>query len=163
VERPQEIGVTIKLAEVLEDQLQALGELQNLLHLETVALAESQDETIIQLAAAKQALLQRLVGCAQSMETLLRQVGVTPDTDGLADYIRETGSSSQLADLYERTASRLDSCRLHNQTNGAIVERRRWAIERALRVFFRDQAATDRYRPTGKLEGFSTYRSIGEA
>jgi flagellar biosynthesis/type III secretory pathway chaperone len=152
-----------QVAELFEQQLGALRELEGLLALETSALANAQDETIVQLAGEKQGMLCRLQASAQGLEALLRDEGFAPNKDGLNAYIQQTDQSGELGAMHHRVMGLLRTCRAHNQTNGVVLQRRRSATERALRVLFQHQCTSDRYSPAGKLDGPGHYRSIGEA
>jgi flagellar biosynthesis/type III secretory pathway chaperone len=152
-----------QLAQLFHQQIGALVELQALLTLETNALVEGRDGTIVRIAADKQAVLDRLTGQARELETLLRENSLTPTKEGLTTYIRQTDPSGELGAIHDQVTRLLRTCRMYNQTNGVVLQRRRSATERALRVLFQHQGAPDRYSAAGRLDGPGAYRSIGEA
>jgi len=152
-----------RLARLFERQLADLGELATVLALETTALAEGQNEKIIQLAGEKEDIIGRLAANARELELLLREDGFSPTLEGLTTFIQHTEPSGELAALHRKVTHLLRTCRTHNQTNAIVLQRKRAATERALRLLFRHQATPDRYSAAGKLEGPGAYRSIGEA
>jgi flagellar biosynthesis/type III secretory pathway chaperone len=152
-----------RLTRLFEQQLADLGELETLLALETTALAEAQNEKIVQLAGEKEGIIGRLAANAQELELLLREEGFTPTLEGLTAFIRHTEPSGELAALHRKVTHLLRTCRSHNQTNAVVLQRRRIAVERALRILFQHQATPERYSASGKLDGVGGYRSIGEA
>ncbi|MGA7980789.1 MAG: flagellar protein FlgN [Chromatiaceae bacterium] len=152
-----------QLRDLLHDLLGPLDELQELLRRETTALIEGQDDAIVQLATDKQTALGQLADGTKRLDALLRRQGFTPDAGGLAACVRETRASEGLETMYDEVIRVLGRCRVHNQTNGAVLERKRSALERALRVLFDQEATPDRYHATGRLDGFGAHRTIGEA
>jgi flagellar biosynthesis/type III secretory pathway chaperone len=152
-----------RLARLFEHQLADLGELETLLALETTALAEAQNEKIVQLAGEKEGIIGRLAANAQELDLLLRKEGFTPTLEGLTAFIRHAEPSGGLAALHRKVTHLLRTCRTHNQTNAVVLQRRRIAVERALRVLFQHQEAPARYSAAGTLDGPGAHRSIGEA
>jgi flagellar biosynthesis/type III secretory pathway chaperone len=147
---------------LMQDVLAGLVRLHELLREETAAITAGKDDAILEIAAEKQAAIGRLMDCAPRIEQLLVRHGLRPDAEGLAAFVQAPGSGDLLG-LHERVVELLNACRIHNQTNGLVLERRRSGLERALRVLFDQQAAPERYGATGRPDGFSPRRSIGEA
>jgi flagellar biosynthesis/type III secretory pathway chaperone len=147
---------------LMQDILAGLARLHELLRHETAAITGGKDDAILEIAAEKQAAIGRLMDCAPRIQQLLVQQGLRPDAEGLAAFVHAPGSGD-LLELHERVVELLNTCRIHNQTNGLVLERKRAGLERALRVLFDQQAAPERYAATGRLDGFSPRRSIGEA
>ena len=151
------------LGELLRHKVALLDELHALLGQETAALAERRHEPVIALAEDKQRLGIRLMELSHALNALLGRKGYTPDAEGFAHCVREDPDSSELTGLYETCMKTLRACAVHNQTNGGLVERRRSAVERALRLFFNGVGDASRYHPSGRLEGLMPNRLIGEA
>lgn len=152
-----------ELAGLLDLEIALLAELQGLFVQETAALASGSHEQLIGLAEDKQGVVVRLTDLSNALNDFLRRAGYAPDGDGLARCIQEMPRSGELAGLYETAMKALHACATHNQANGRLVERRRSAVDRALRVLFDRPDVGNRYRHSGRLEGLSPNRLIGEA
>ncbi len=160
-----ERGGTIpgELAGQLQLKIALLEELQALLARETAALASGGHEHMIGIAEDKQRLVAHLKDLSQALNERLSRAGYSADGSGLEKCIHETAGGAALAGLYERAMKALRACEAHNQTNGGLVERRRSAVDRALRILFDRPDGTTRYHPSGRLEGAGPNRLIAEA
>jgi flagellar biosynthesis/type III secretory pathway chaperone len=151
------------LADQLHLAIALLEELRELLARETTALATRSHGQTISLLGDKQHLIARLADLYGDMNDFLSRAGYSPDGEGLARCIQETAGSTELAGLYDTAIKALRACAAHNQTNGTLVERQRSAVDRALRLLFDRPDGGSRYHPSGRLEGLSPNRLIGEA
>lgn len=151
------------LGELLRHKVALLDELHGLLEQETAALAERRHEPMLVLAEDKQRLGIRLMELSHALNEVMRRKGYVQDAEGFARCVREDPDSGELTRLYEKCMKTLRACAVHNQTNGGLVERRRSAVERALRLFFDGVGDASRYHPSGRLEGIAPNRLIGEA
>lgn len=151
------------LTDLLRRKVALLGELARLLERETGALAAAGHEPVMTLADEKQRLSARLAELSDALNEALQRSGYEADATGLARCIAEAADGGELQRLYEQAMLSLQACARHNQTNGGLVERRRSATERALRIFFDGTSDASRYHPTGRLEGLSPNRLIGSA
>lgn len=151
------------LADLLERQTADVRELQGLLEQETAAVAAEETQQILALAGQKQRLAARLADTTRALDAALQRHGFTPDAGGLA-RCAATAGNPRLQQGRQEAMRALRECAAHNRANGALVERKRSAVERALRIFFDPaDAPQGRYHPSGRLEGYNPNRSIGEA
>jgi flagellar biosynthesis/type III secretory pathway chaperone len=153
----------VELAGQLSLGVALLEELRGLLARETAILASGGHEQMIGLAEDKQRLVVRLIDLSKDLVDFLSGAGYSPDGEGLARCIQEAPRSDELAGLYDTAMKALRACAAHNQTNGSLLERRRSAVERALRILFDHPDGGSRYYSSGRLEGLNPNRLIGEA
>lgn len=151
------------LAGLLGQKLALLAELQLVLEQETAALVEGQQAAIVGLAEEKQGLALGLRDLAQVLNNLLAGQGYSQDAEGFARCVRDAPDTARLTALYDDAMRALRECAIRNQTNYGLVERRRSAVERALRLFFDRPGETARYHASGRMEGVTPNRLIGEA
>jgi flagellar biosynthesis/type III secretory pathway chaperone len=151
------------LAELLRRKVALLGELARVLEQETAGLAAAGHAPVTALAEEKRRLGTVLMELSQALDERLRQDGYEADAAGLARRVADAPDDAELRGLYDQAMQALRDCTRHNQTNGGLLERRRSAVDRALRLFFDDGGDASRYHPTGRLEGFAANRLIGSA
>lgn len=152
-----------ELAGQLSLGIELLEKLRELLVRETAILAAGGHEPLIGIAADKQHLVVRLIDLSQVLFDFLIRAGYSPDSEGLARYIQDTPAGNACAGLYDTAMTVLRVCAVHNQTNGSLLERRRAAVNRALRILFAQPDGDSRYYSSGRLEGLNPNRLIGEA
>ena len=152
-----------ELAGQLNLGIALLEKLRELLVRETAILASGGHEQMISLAEDKQRLVVRLIDLSKVLVDFLIRAGYSPDGEGLARCIQETPGSDERAGLYDTAMKALRACATHNQTNGSLLERRRAAVNRALRILFDHPDGGSRYYSSGRLEGLNPNRLIGEA
>jgi flagellar biosynthesis/type III secretory pathway chaperone len=160
------------LAGLLKEQTSLLGELQDLLAREARALASARQDEILGLADDKQRLGTRLAELSLELDGLLQdsapspnEVGPGPDLGGrLSRLVGEAPDGTGLAALHQRALEALGACLADNRIVGVLVERRRSAVERALRIFFDGPEGTNLYQASGRLHTASPNNHlIGEA
>lgn len=156
-----------QLPSALADQLNLgialLEQLRALLVRETAILASGGHEQLISLAEDKQRLVVRLLDLSQVLLDSLIRAGYSPDGEGLARCIQDTPDSDACAGLYATAMHALRVCAAHNQTNGSLLERRRAAVTRALRILLEHPDGSSCYYASGRLAGLNPNRLIGEA
>lgn len=155
-------GLGGDLGSLLREKTALLAELRELLAREQDALARGGHEAIVDLAEGKQRLALRLMELAHGLNERLGRAGFACDAEGLARCVQEQGDPALTA-LYDAVMLDLDECAVRNRMNGGLLERRRQAVDRALRVFFDRPEAGSRYQAGGRLEGTPASRLIGEA
>lgn|GEM_PF-5731543 len=151
-----------ELSELLKRKTELLERLEKVLDEESKALCSGGHEEVPKLAEQKHRLAMEIVEIGELLHQLVGESGYTPDADGLADCIKARADGDLLAlfDAVRRTA--LD-CRRRNEANGSLVERRRAAVGRALRVLFdRPECRGGRYHRSGAMEGVAEHRLIAE-
>lgn len=160
------------LAELLNEQISLLEQLRDILTREARALASAGQEEILGLADEKQRLGNRLAELSVELDGLLRDATPYPNQVGLgqglgerlAHLVGEAPDDTGLTTLYQRALGALDACLADNRTVGILVERRRSAVERALRIFFDGPEGTNLYQASGRLHTPGPYNNlIGEA
>lgn len=152
-----------ELIALLREQLAATGTLQRLLEEEGDVLCAGDPERVLSLANEKQSIGMRLTEIAGALNDLLKKAGHPDTREGLQRYVAEFGDQ-QLTELYGTAMSSLGIAATHNEANGRLVERRRCAVARALRVFLdRPEVGASRYHRSGQMEGTNPNRLIGEA
>ncbi|MGV0951588.1 MAG: flagella synthesis protein FlgN [Azonexus sp.] len=152
-----------ELAGQLNLGIALLEKLRELLARETAILASGGHEQLIGLAEDKQRLVVRLIDLSKVLFDDLIGAGYSPDGKGLARCIQESPGSDELAGAYDTAMTALRACAVYNQTNGSLLERRRAAVNRALRILFDHPDGGSRYYSSGRLEGLNPNRLIGEA
>ena len=108
-------------------------------------------------------MLEGLIGSSQRLEGLLRQEGNAAGAEAFFRCVEPARQKAELRDLRQRIFGELKACADHNRTNSEVLERKRAALERALRILLAQDESPDRYRATGKLENFGRQHSIGRA
>lgn len=155
------------LAGLLNEQISLLEGLRDLLTREARALASAGHEEILGLADEKQRLGTRLAELSREIDGLLANLAGSPNGAGLAENLAEDPSGdlgvrlahlvegapdqAGLAALHQRTLGALEACLTGNRTVGILVERRRSAVARALRIFFDGPEGTNLYQASGRL------------
>ena len=160
------------LAGVLQEQIDLLAGLQDLLAQEARALVSPGQEKILELAATKQRLGNRLAELSLELDGLLGGSTPSPEQgslgldlgERLARRVGAAPDDAGLRALHQRALAALEGCLTDNRTIGALVERRRSAVERALRIFFEEPEGTPVYQASGRLPtAGSSNHLIGEA
>lgn len=156
-------GAANELASLLRQKIALLEELRHLLAEETLTLTTGGHERLLAIAEDKRRLGLRLADLSGLLSEQLSRAGYAADGAGLAHYVDAVQDSEAVAPLYAAALDLLRDCAARNQTNGGLVERRRAATERALRVLFACPDDGGRYHASGRLEGVGANRLIGEA
>jgi flagellar biosynthesis/type III secretory pathway chaperone len=152
-----------ELKYVLENHLAALVDIQRLLAREMKFLLDGDENDIDQLATDKQRALDKLMQTAQGLEKFLTREGAEAGPAELARYIERACDAGELSYLRNKIGDKVRACAELNRTNGAVLECKRAASERALRVLLSPHCDPDRYRATGRLENIGARQSIGRA
>lgn len=152
------------LGELLQRQVELLAALQDVLGREAAVLASEGPEEVAGLADEKQRLGMRLSDLARELEGMLQGSPYAADGQGLARLVAEAPNATGLSRLHEDAIQSLRGCLAGNRSVGALVERRRCAVERALRIFFDAPEGTNLYQATGRLHSpAASNHLIGEA
>jgi flagellar biosynthesis/type III secretory pathway chaperone len=153
----------IGLARLLRRKVILLDALKDALAREARALASQGHEEILSLAEEMQDLGVRLTDLSRELDGLLENSGYPADGEGLARLVREAPSDAALSGLHQRAIQALQACRTDNRAVGGLLERRRAAVERALRIFFDSPDGNKLYHASGRLEAANPNHLIGEA
>ncbi|MEY6431926.1 flagellar protein FlgN [Thioalkalicoccus limnaeus] len=156
-------STSLDLTSILGDlvvQLEALGAL---LVREADALAVGDHEKLLSLIEDKQRLGIHLMGLYQTLNARLSAAGYDADGQGLALYVQDRPSDQPLTARYQKSLKGLRGCAMLNQDNGSLVQRRRLAVARALRLLMEPFNGDRRYHPDGRLEHVGPNRFFGEA
>lgn len=140
-----------ELTELLERQVDLLGALQAVLVREPVALASQGQEEVLSLAEEKQQLGLRLTDLSLELKGMLERSPYSADGQGLTRLVGEAPDDGRLEQLHMRAVQALRVCLADNRSVGALLERRRSAVERALRIFFDASEETNLYQASGRL------------
>jgi flagellar biosynthesis/type III secretory pathway chaperone len=153
-----------ELENLLENQLDALIEIQDVLARERECLLASSGTQFAQVAIQKRRILDDLARSGRALQSALgQQEGVAADSSLLERYIARAEIAGELSSLRERIGEALHVCSELNRMNGAILECRRAASERALRVLLSQHRDADLYQASGRLRSAGAGQSIGSA
>jgi flagellar biosynthesis/type III secretory pathway chaperone len=156
-------GVQAELRAVLSLQLEVLVQMRRLLEREQKALVDDDEGAIGDLTIDKPRMLEKTIERSRALERLLEHEGLPADSEGLNRSIQRQSDAHELYGLRDRIMGEIQSCADHNRMNGAILERKRAALERALRVLVAQEQGANRYHPSGRLENPHGRGSIGSA
>jgi flagellar biosynthesis/type III secretory pathway chaperone len=152
-----------ELAELLQRKIVLLDALNDLLAREARAMASPGHEEIVSLAEEMQRLGSQLTELSRELDVLLGRSGYPLNGEGLASLVREAPSGMGLSMLHQRAVRALHACLTDNRVVGGLLERRRSAVERALRLLFEDADGTNLYHASGRLQAPVPNHLIGEA
>lgn len=144
------------LGGLLRRQLDLLTTLRDLLAREAVALTSGGQAAILDLAQEKQRLGMELADLARRLESMLEGSDHPADGPGPGRLLDSGPDAEGLAGLRAQVVAALRLCLADNSSIGALVERRRRAVERALEVFFGAPEAASLYQASGRLGGVAT-------
>jgi flagellar biosynthesis/type III secretory pathway chaperone len=148
---------------VLQRKILLLEALENLLAREARALGSPGHAEIVSLAEEMQRLGSQLTELSRELDALLGRSGYPLNGEGLASLVREAPSGMGLSMLHQRAVRALHACLTDNRVVGGLLERRRSAVERALRILFEDTDGTNLYHASGRLQAPVPNHFIGEA
>jgi flagellar biosynthesis/type III secretory pathway chaperone len=147
----------------LSQKIILLEALNDALTREARALTLPGQDEILSLAEEKRTLAMRLADLCGELDRLLKHLGYPADGEGLARCVGEAHGEAELAQLHRRAIEGLRACLTDNRTVGALLQRRRSAIERALRILFDSPDRANLYRASGRLQAANPNHYIGEA
>lgn len=118
------------------------------------AIARRDTDALQQAVADKQTLLAQLEVSHGCRLQLLQTAGLQAGTEGFDTLLAGCSGGQghvELASLWTRTKTALESCQRQNQINGAVLESSRRATHRALSILLGGQAeASELYNQLGK-------------
>lgn len=151
------------LAGLLQRKVLLLEALEGLLAREARALASPGYEEIVSLAEEMQRLGSQLRELSRELDRLLGRSGYPESGEGLASLVREAPGDMGLSGLHQRVVRAVQACLSDNKVVGGLLERRRSAVARALRLLFEDTDGTNLYHASGRLQAPVPNHLIGEA
>lgn len=148
------------IAEVLEAEINALGEVVRLLLAEQEQLTAGQTEGLDTLAGEKQSLYQRLAALADERNRLLAGIGLPADLVGLDAWAARTGGAPARV---ARLVALASEAREHNRINGQLITLRLNHTQAALRTLTGAPPGGGLYARDGKASPQTGYRLIDSA
>ncbi|AGA89159.1 flagellar biosynthesis/type III secretory pathway chaperone [Thioflavicoccus mobilis 8321] len=151
-----------ELSGLLNCKIELLEGLEKVLAAEATAVCSANYDEVLKFAEEKRGLAIKISDLAERLNQFLSAAGYSPDVDGIAQCV-DASADDELTALYDAARRAALNCAAHNNVNGSLVERRRAAVGRALRVLLdRPEARGARYHRSGALEGVSDQRLIAE-
>jgi flagellar biosynthesis protein FlgN len=137
------------IARLLAEEIQALGEVEQLLDAEHEALVAKNIDALEQTAETRRARIGALVRIEDERRSLLRMLGHTPDGSGLKSMLAWCDPKASLRSQWSERGERAKRCKLLNDRNGALVTARLNRVEGLVNLLTgKDQAQTT-YGPRG--------------
>lgn len=134
---------------LLAEEIQALGEVEQLLNVEHEALKSKNIDVLEQTAETRRTRIGALVRIEDERRSLCRMLGHEPDADGLIRMMQWCDPQGSLTAQWRDRGERAKRCRLLNDRNGALVTARLKRVEGLVDLL------------TGKSESPGTYGPHG--
>lgn len=159
----QNTGTHHNLAALLDSEILELEQLREVLETEKTVLGghdvQQTEDTSRQkrkaVSAVEKASLQRI--------HYLRSAGVNPVTeDWYEHFVKIVGVSDEVRERYDYLASLTNRCRVLNQTNGLMINRRELLTSKVINIL-RANNTPEIYSDSGQSESASDTRILGKA
>jgi flagellar biosynthesis protein FlgN len=151
------------LAGLLDEEVAALGELEELLKREHEVLASEDVDALETTARSRQERVGALARIEEQRRSLCSMHGHSPDLAGLERLITWCDPKGSLMSRLRECAERVARCRDLNDRNGAMVGARLKRVEGLLGILTGRADRADTYGPRGSTAAARPGRVLGAA
>ncbi len=147
------------IGRLLREELESSARLLAVLKTEHEAIAQRDTDTLQQVVADKQQLLEQLDGCHGRRVQLMQDAGLASGRESFENILSQCADAgSDLASGWSEVKDMLLACQRQNQINGTVLESSRRTTHQALGILLGGQGDdTELYNQAGK----STPSTIG--
>lgn len=137
------------VARLLAEEIQALGDVEQLLNVEHEALLSKNVETLEQTAETRRGRIGALVRIEDERRSLCRMLGHEPDAAGLKKMMQWCDPKGSLTKQWADRGERAKRCRFLNDRNGALVTARLKRVEGLVDLLTAKDQVPGTYGPRG--------------
>ncbi|MCR9104351.1 MAG: flagellar protein FlgN [Gammaproteobacteria bacterium] len=152
------------LAEIFEQEIDSLTQLQSILQQEYDALVNADIDAIESLSARKNAALTLQAKLTQARQGMVRDAALSDTPEGLQQLITQSQDSEALALAYRKLTELAALCHESNRINGRLIVQKQRQANEALDILRRTDSAAPTYSSQGKTASTGPGgRTLGKA
>ncbi len=148
---------------ILQAEIKQVQVLLELLTEEYQLLQSHTPEPLEKLTQKKQQQIEKLETTVIQQNLFLQQQELTPDRNGIENFIQQAPSDSPIRAQWEEFEELLDASRKQNEINGGMLAQSRRQVTHALNLLHGITEAQKTYGPSGESCSTQAAKSFGRA
>ena len=147
---------TSTLDQLLREELGAMTTLAKVILAEQTSLIDNNPEKLATITQEKNDLISQITRFEKNRNTLLTQLGFTPNADGMAEYLSTLAADSHSKNYWDNLLIVSAGARENNRTNGILINRQLSRNQSALGILQNNGQAGAMYGADGQAKNATT-------